>query len=109
MTRVAAWVKPFCSWKKGVNPAYCWEPVIWRGGRRHSARPDGYKVRDYVSASATTREGLPGAKPEAFCLWVFALLGLTPEDTLTDLFPGTGAVARAWALFRACPSLARLS
>src|SRR5205823_3197858 len=30
--RVGAWVKPFCVYKPGVNPAYAWEPVIWRGG-----------------------------------------------------------------------------
>ena len=26
--RVMAWVKPFASFKKDVNPAYAWEPVI---------------------------------------------------------------------------------
>jgi hypothetical protein len=30
--RVAAWVKPFCSFKPNVNPAYAWEPVVFRGG-----------------------------------------------------------------------------
>src|SRR5688500_4295238 len=31
--RIAAWVKSFCAFKKGVRPAYAWEPVIFRGGR----------------------------------------------------------------------------
>lgn len=26
--RLAAWVKPFASFKKGVDPAYTWEPTI---------------------------------------------------------------------------------
>lgn len=30
--RVGAWVKPFASFKPGVNPAYAWEPVVFRGG-----------------------------------------------------------------------------
>lgn len=37
-----------------------------------------------------------GAKPEAYCRWLFGLLGLRPGDVLDDLFPGTGAVGRAW-------------
>lgn len=32
--RVAAWVKPFAVFKPNVNPAYAWEPVIVRGGRK---------------------------------------------------------------------------
>src|SRR5436853_57781 len=31
--RIAAWCKNFCAFKKGVRPAYAWEPVIYRGGR----------------------------------------------------------------------------
>lgn len=30
--RVGSWVKPFASFKPGVNPGYCWEPVVFRGG-----------------------------------------------------------------------------
>ena len=32
--RVGAWVKPFAVFKPNVNPAYAWEPVIFRGGRK---------------------------------------------------------------------------
>jgi len=39
---------------------------------------------------------LPGRKPIAFCAWLFDCLGMVPGDTLDDLFPGTGIVARAW-------------
>lgn len=31
--RVGSWVKTFSAFKKGVRPAYAWEPVIFRGGR----------------------------------------------------------------------------
>lgn len=93
--RVAAWVKPFASFKPGVNPGYCWEPVIWRGGRMRRDRTEA-TVRDWHSANITLRRGMPGAKPTSFCCWLFALLGLEKGDELIDLFPGSGAVASAW-------------
>ena len=92
--RVAAWVKPFASFKPGVNPAYAWEPVIWTGGRKRGR--DEPTVRDWVSSSITLQRGTHGAKPEAFCFWLFDLLGMRPGDTLEDLFPGSGAVSAAW-------------
>jgi hypothetical protein len=96
--RVGAWVKPFASFKKNVRAAYAWEPVIWRGGRK---RPDGATtVRDWTACNITLRRGLVGAKPEGFCFWLFELMGLTPDDELVDLFPGTGAVTAAWQRWR---------
>lgn len=93
--RVGAWVKPFCSFKPGVNPAYAWEPVVWRGGRKRE-RPEP-KVRDFAAVNVTLRAGFPGAKPENLCFWVFTLLNALPGDELCDLFPGSGAVGRAWS------------
>jgi hypothetical protein len=92
--RVSAWVKPFASFKPGVGVAYAWEPVIWRGGRKRGR--DQRTVRDWVACNITLRRGLVGAKPEGFCFWLFDLLNLTPADTFVDLFPGSGAVTRAW-------------
>ena len=103
--RVAAWVKPFASFKPGVNPAYAWEPVIWIGGRARSRKEP--TVRDWVSANVTLKKGLTGAKPDEFCFWVFQLLGMRPGDELEDLFPGTGRVMRAWEKYqRSFPGLA---
>jgi len=92
--RVGAWVKPFCSFKPGVNPAYAWEPVIFYGGRKLGR--DISTVRDWISVNITLRRGLSGAKPEAFCFWLFSMLGLDRGDTLDDIFPGTGAITNAW-------------
>ena len=51
-------------------------------------------------AAVTTLPGrVIGAKPAAVCRWIFDLLGAAPGDTLDDLFPGSGAVGRAWAAF----------
>lgn len=70
--RVAAWVKPFAIFKPGVNPAYAWEPVIWRGGR--VKRPRGVPtVVDWVSANIMLRTGTHGAKPDAFSWWLLQL------------------------------------
>lgn len=101
--RVAAWVKPFCAFKKGVRPAYAWEPVIFYGGRNknHPPPPKGGKAttpKDFVSANITLKKGLVGAKPEPFCRWLFDILGMQPGDTLVDLFPGTGIVSATWDL-----------
>ncbi len=93
--RVMAWVKPFASYKPGVKPAYAWEPVIVRGDRQPRERSE-RTVRDWVSANITLRRGLVGAKPAAFCSWLFEVLGVRPGDEFVDLFPGSGAVSRAW-------------
>jgi hypothetical protein len=93
--RVAAWVKPFASFKPGVNPAYAWEPVLFRGGRKRDRRQP--TVRDWHSENITLKRGLVGAKPPAFGAWIVALLGATIGDTIDDLFPGTGAVSRSIA------------
>jgi hypothetical protein len=92
--RVMAWVKPFCIFKPGVNPAYAWEPVLVRGGRKRTRQQP--TVRDWVSCNITLRKGLCGVKPEGFCKWLFEVLNVQMGDTLVDLFPGSGAVTRSF-------------
>lgn len=94
--RVMAWVKPFAVFRPNVNPAYAWEPVIVRGGRKRGR--DLPTVRDWVSVNITLRKGLVGAKPPAFCDWLFDILGMQAGDDLDDLFPGTGIVTERWNL-----------
>lgn len=95
--RVAAWVKPFAIFKPGVNPAYAWEPVIFRGGRKRTRQE--LTVRDWVSANITLKKGLCGVKPPAFSRWVFSLLGAARGDEMVDLFPGSGAVSQEWEIW----------
>lgn len=101
--RIAAWVKPFCAFKRGVRPCYAWEPVIWRGGRNPTwghPHPPPVKggtqttPKDYLAESITLKKGLTGAKPAKFCEWVLDLLNVQPGDDLTDLFPGTHIMGR---------------
>jgi hypothetical protein len=107
--RIGAWVKPFHVFKPGVRPAYAWEPVIFRGGR--NANPDvpmnggpATTPRDWLSANISLqprpRQGCAGAKPLAFCYWLFDLLNMRRGDTLVDLFPGSGAVTEAFLRYQ---------
>jgi hypothetical protein len=97
--RVMPWVKPFASFKPGVGVAFAWEPVIVMGGRKRTREQP--TARDWVAANITLKRGLTGAKPRTFCLWLFDVLGLQPDDEFHDLFPGSGAVWIAWQEFRA--------
>ncbi len=97
--RIAAWVKPFCSFKPGVNPPYCWEPVIFWHPRARGREET--SCRDWLAESITLKKGLIGAKPERFCYWIFTLLGLKPDDELADLYPGTGIVTSSWRRYKA--------
>ena len=99
VVRVAAWVKPFCSFKPNVNPGYAWEPVIFSTKRTRFTREQP-TIRDWVSANITLKRGMKGVKPIGFCYWLFELLGMQPEDDFVDLYPGTGAVTRAWEKWR---------
>ena len=40
-----------------------------------------------------------GQKPYAFSFWLFQVLGLTPSDDFVDIYPGSGAVTRAWQAY----------
>ena len=96
--RICAWVKPFCAFKKNVNPAYAWEPILVWGGRNLGSEVP--TVTDWVSANITLKRGLSGVKPDKFCFWLFGFVGLTSEDEFIDLFPGSGAVGRAWEVWK---------
>ena len=96
--RMGIWVKNFCSFKPGVNPAYAWEAVYFKCLRPN--RRDEQTVRNWVMAPITLKKGCPGAKPLEFSRWIFELCGLRPEDEFVDLYPGSGAVSEAWNGFK---------
>lgn len=101
--RVAAWCKSFCAFKRGVRPAYAWEPVVFAGGRNPI---NGYKAaipprngkqvtpKDFIVEPITLQRGLVGAKPEKVCRWILSLLNVQVGDVVVDMFPGTGAMTR---------------
>ena len=82
------------AWHRGERPTrsrwplYAWEPVI---------RADSLVCG--VGPLDTLPGRVIGVKPAAVCRWIFTLLGAAPGDRLDDLFPGSGAVGRAWAAY----------
>lgn len=93
--RWMSWVKGFAAFKRNVPVAYAWEPVIVKPARKPVVSKR-LVMRDWIQESITLKRGLTGAKPEAVCHWLFEVLGARPDDELHDLFPGSGAVTRAW-------------
>lgn len=95
--RIAAWVKPFASWKPTHRVQYTWEPILFMPARPRGGRgiPS---VRDHMSANITLRKGTHGAKPPEFVRWLIDLLGYRDGDTLDDLFPGSGVVGNVLAM-----------
>lgn len=97
--RWMVWTKTFAAFRRNVPVAYAWEPCIVKPARKPVVSKR-IVMRDWVSEPITMRRGLTGAKPEKVCHWAFEMMGARPEDQLTDLFPGTGAVTRAWETWR---------
>jgi hypothetical protein len=107
------WILPLCPrpnrvlvWVKHTI-AVSWEPVVVV-----SARPPDRSLRDWLQCEPDSFQWRPrpdghvlGAKPELFCRWVFEWLGADPEDSLDDLYPGSGNVGRAWSSWQADPGL----
>jgi hypothetical protein len=101
------------AWHRGERPApsrwplNAWEPVIYWGGRpaEPSRANSALQMRRVdslvhgVSPLTTLPSRVTGTKPAAFCRWVFDLLGAAYGDTFDDLFPGSGAVTRAWTAY----------
>ena len=102
-------MKPFHAYKKGVRPAYSWEPVIFWRGRQIAVAPekDGEATtpKDHLAENITLRRGLTGAKPARFVWWVLDLLGAERSDDIVDLFPGSGGVTTAIDVWRNSPTL----
>ena len=101
--KVAAWVRGERR-VRAAAPLQSWEPVVYVPARHvpHLEQP-----ADSLVHAAKPRLSDPGrvigAKPAAFCSWLFGLLGARAGDELDDLFPGSGGVSRAWRTACRCP------
>ncbi len=80
-------------------PLSAWEPVLYHGGRQLPGQRRADSIACGVTPVSTVPGHVIGAKPAAVCRWIFALLGAGPGDILDDLYPGSGAVSRAWAAY----------
>jgi len=96
-TRICVWHDPRVM-PTGAHPRRRWEPVLVfvpQGRRRvvdvQTPVPD-------VLTCPHPSGSFAGAKPPAWTRWVLDMLGYDPEqDTVDDLFPGSGSVARELA------------
>lgn len=98
--RIGAWVKPFAAFKRNIPVAYAWEPILFVPARKQQVHRAVRPLRDYVSEGITMKKGLTGVKPENVCWHVFEWMGADPDDSLDDLYPGSGAVTDAWGTWR---------
>ena len=100
--RVSAWLRPVRR-TRSARALSSWEPLILCGGRPLATEAV-QQVEDGLVYRGRYR-ALPGAligmKPPQFCVWLFEQLGARPGDVLVDLYPGSGAVGRAWRRFAA--------
>lgn len=73
-----------------------WEAVLVCPPLSRVALPRGaHQVPDVLTAGVQGI-GFAGAKPAAWTRWILDALGYDPDqDTITDLFPGSGAVSAA--------------
>lgn len=98
--RIMAWIKPNA--QPGAHRLRSlWEPVIvYPPVGRRSNRGGVGSIPDVLTAPIRTNGGFRGAKPTAYTHWLLAALSFDPEvDHVTDMFPGSGAVAAAVSTF----------
>ena len=80
-----------------------WEALVVHGGRPVELGPRD-KLDNVLTAFPRTFRSMPGrvvgAKPPAFSVWMFKMLGAMRGDQLDDLYPGSGQVTRAWKLYQ---------
>lgn len=97
-TRLAVWVKPNAM-PAGARVVNTWEPVVFFVPEGRTRRgPAGTSIRDAL-VETVKPDGFLGSKPIAWTAWVLGMLGYDPAaDQVVDLFPGSGAVAKAVAL-----------
>lgn len=102
-----------CVWRRRVRytpstrALSAWEPLLVVGGRPlptdvpQDLLDELYTsdVLDYRGRYGSFTGALIGMKPPEFAVWLFRQLGATAGDELHDLYPGSGAIGRAWSIF----------
>lgn len=95
------------SWHRRIRhvrskwPMLSWEPLIVMGGRPYQTQTV-HPVLDrltYEGRYASYPGALIGMKPPEFSVWLFRQLNACRGDDVVDLFPGSGAVGRAWQIY----------
>lgn len=99
-TRILAWGKYDGLPVTKAGLVYTWEPIFMRPMRRASIWVRDSLWGDKADHVGEERNTIRGQKPLMVIRWLFQAAGLEPGDELDDLFPGSGAVGRAWRTFQ---------
>lgn len=98
--RVASWHRRVRH-TRARHPLSSWEPlIVWRG--RPYSTTASQTVLDrlvYEGRYKSYPGALVGMKPPEFAIWMFRQLNASRGDDVHDLFPGSGAIGRAWAIY----------
>lgn len=105
--RCAAWAKTYASngWSR---VRWSWEPVLFVTPSKGLRPGERSEVWDSLVCAPNCAVGSwseisgkgGGSKPYEFVHWVMELLGMSDDDELSDIFPGSGAVSRHAAIKR---------
>lgn len=97
-TRIMAWVKPNAT-PGSHRIRNVWEPVLCFAAKGRRSNIGVGMVSDVFTANAP--RGFKGEKPEGWTHWILDALTYNPNlDTVHDMFPGSGSVARAVETYR---------
>lgn len=91
--RVGVWHKP-AAVTSGSRVTNCWEPVLFKIPQDRRGWKSGTASRDVFTFNPP-KSGFMGAKPKEWVQWVVEVLGVTEQDSVEDLFYGSGAVTQA--------------
>ncbi len=99
--RIMAWTKRFVPHRPNVWPTYAWEPVICKPLPRPTNRASDTPF-DWMMAlpggfgrRGIGKQRILGEKPRGFVEWILQACKVEPADNISDIFPGSGAVAEA--------------
>ena len=88
----------------GRNPMNGHRAKIPEKNGKQTTPKDFLLAEDCIAEPITLKKGLVGAKPEKVCSWILDLLNFNHgEDTLHDLFPGSGSMGAT--VLKQCQSL----
>jgi hypothetical protein len=91
--RVAVWNKPSAV-PSGNRVLNNWEPVLLKVPKTRRGQQSGKTCHDVLTCNPP-RNGFVGAKPIEWTRWVLLMLGVQDQDSVTDMFPGSGMVTNA--------------
>lgn len=101
IARIAVWVRRYIP-TRSARAINAWEPLIYKPIRPLSTwkAQTVIDVLNYRGRYRAYPGALVGMKPPQFAVWMFGLVAARSYDAFDDLYPGSGAVSRAWKRYK---------